>query len=214
MTRPTQQTIHKPLPVIMKNFYVFILIFSICGVTYSQNYPNFELDYYKDKFKMDSLTEFNLDLKAIYFNRLYELNLDDYYCIFQRELNYSSVDVNPYYLYSIQSITKDFTSITVLHYKEALYTNLYLLTFDQNGQKISEISVATEGGDGAWWFKEQSKFINDSILDSKYVESELIEENESGETWQTKKILTKYALSSKGEIRTIKIDSSTVKEKK
>ena len=179
----------------------------------SQNsYPKFDFEIYKDKFETTELTSFDLDSIDLRFDNLYELNIDDYYCIFQRELNYSSVNVNPYYLYSVQSINGNYSSITVLHYKEALYTNLILLTYDLNGQKISEVSVAIEGGDGAWWFEEKSIFENDSIINSSYIESELIEEKETQEIWQTKRIKTIYELNKKGQIRTISTDSTLTKE--
>ena len=115
------------------------------GLLYGQNqYPNFELDHYKDKFLLDSLAEFDLDLQKIRLNQLYALTLDDYYCIFQQELSYSSVDINPYYLYSLQSTEKNYTSITILHYKEALYTNLYLLTFDRSGKKFQKFRLPSK----------------------------------------------------------------------
>jgi hypothetical protein len=197
----------------MKTLLVFLISFSFNSTVLSQNsYPKFDFEIYKDKFETNELTSFDMDSIDFRFDKLYELNIDDYYCIFQRELNYSSVNVNPYYLYSVQSKNGNYRSITVLHYKEALYTNLILLTFDLNGQKISEVSVAIEGGDGSWWFEEKSNFENDSIINSSYIESELIEEKGTQEIWRTKRIGTVYGLNKKGQIRTISIDSTITKE--
>lgn len=197
----------------MKTLLIVLIVVCFNSSVLSQNsYPKFDFEIYKDKFEALELSRFDLDSIDIRFDKLYKLNIDDYYCIFQRELNYSSVHLNPYYLYSIQSENGNYRSITVLHYKEALYTNLILLTYDLNGLKISEVSVAIEGGDGAWWFEEKSEFENDSIINSNYLESELFEEKKTQEIWKTKKIKTVYELNKKGQIRTISIDSTITKD--
>ena len=179
-----------------------------------QSYPLLDFNQFQDKFHSGKLKKFNLEELEYDFNTLYELNEEEYYCFMQRPHPYSSAGVNPYYLYSIQSIDSNSVSVTIIHYKEALYTSMSLLTYDKTGMKTSETPVSVIGGDGAWWFTEKTEIKNDTILLSEYIESAMIEETDSSEVWSTKRAETEYRKSSSGSFRLVHSDTTIQKETK
>lgn len=177
-----------------------------------QSYPLLDFYQFQDKFPFGKLNTFDLEVLEYDFKTLYKLNEEEYYCFMQRPLTYSSANVNPYYLYSIQSNDSKSVSITIIHHKEALYTSMSLLTYDKKGKKTSETPVSVIGGDGAWWFTEKTEIENDTILLSEYIESEMIEETDSSEVWSTKRAETEYRKSSDGSFRLVHSDTTIQKE--
>ena len=168
----------------------------------------FNLKEYEKDFISNHLLEFNLDSLKYSLNEMKMLDSLDYARVFQEEFHYSSYDVNPYYFYSIQSNNKEFSSITILHYKESLFTELILVNHNSNGLKVSDKTVSISGGDGEWYFGSNTKYLDSLNLESNYLESSLIEESDSVETWTIFKKKELIEISHMGKITTQSIDST------
>ena len=179
-----------------------------------ETYPLLDIKQFQDKFMFGELRTFNLEELNYDYNSLYQLNDEEYYCFMQRPLNYSSADVNPYFLFSIQSFDSNLIEVTILHHKEALYFGLSLLTYDQNGKKLSETPVSIVGGDGAWWFKEKTEIQGDSILLSSYFETELESDEGAKEVWLVKEAKTNYKRDETGAFRLVSTDTIVKKDTK
>jgi hypothetical protein len=134
------------------------------------NFSQFDINNYKKHFKYNNLSEFIIDSTIIHyenngFYKLYPRNVDS---LLKSDVFLESKRDN-YYLYSIQNNIGNLTPYVFLWHDEGFALYLELILFSDSNKIISKSYLAANGGEGGAGVSMKSRFINDSIFESKHV---------------------------------------------
>ncbi len=197
-----------------RTIYILIILLSFSCNQIEDNKSLFKLEDYRNEFKFEKFNSINLDSLDIDFNELTMLDSADYANIFQEKLHYSSIDVNPYYFYSIQEETDKYSSVSIIHYKEALFTEIVLLNHNTQGIKVANKTLSDFGGDGGWEFYSSSKYENGNQINIISKESMFDRQSDSTEVHSIKTITELIEIQDDGIIKTVLLDSIQAIEKR
>lgn len=152
---------------------------------------------YKDRimnFPKDSIASFtqrmwssNLELNALPVIGLLHQQIENDSVLDEWE---KTINEETGYLYSIQN-RKGHIGITLIQMNDGWVYEIKYLSFTPKGQKIGEIVLAADGGDGGYYSVGGGKFINDSTYIYTFAETEHNSETDKAEIIEqyTRKII-------------------------